>query len=58
MLHIEEGHKIEQVWEEMWWRFLLGYSTSSKTYRVWNLASGTLKEVHDMEFDENNGSQE
>jgi len=37
--------------------FLLGYSTTSKTYRVWNLASGTLKEVHDVEFDETEGSQ-
>ena len=37
---------------------LLGYSTTSKTYRVWNLASGTLEEVHDVEFDETNGSQE
>jgi transposase InsO family protein len=35
--------------------FLLGYSTTSKAYRVWNLASGTLKEVHDVEFDETNG---
>ena len=34
--------------------FLLGYSTTSKAYRVWNLASGTLKEVHDVEFDETN----
>ena len=31
--------------------FLLGYSTTSKAYRVWNLDSGTLKEVHDVEFD-------
>ena len=38
--------------------FLLGYSTTSKDYRVWNLASGTLEEVHDVEFDETNGSQE
>jgi hypothetical protein len=38
--------------------FLLGYSTNSKAYRVWNLASGTLVEVHDVEFDETNGSQE
>jgi len=37
---------------------LLGYSTTSKAYRVWNLASGTLEEVHDVEFDETNGSQE
>jgi hypothetical protein len=32
--------------------FLLGYSTISKAYRVWN------EEVHDKEFDETNGSQE
>jgi hypothetical protein len=38
--------------------FLLGYSTTSKTYRVWNLASGTFEEVDDVEFDETNGSQE
>jgi len=38
--------------------FLLGYSTTSKAYRVWNLASGTLEEVHDVEFNETNGSQE
>ena len=37
--------------------FLLGYSTTSKAYRVWNLASGTLEEVHDVEFDETKGSQ-
>jgi predicted transcriptional regulator len=38
--------------------FLLGYSTTSKAYRVLNLASGTLEEVHDVEFYETNGSQE
>jgi len=37
--------------------FLLGYSTTSKAYRVWNLGSGTLEEVHDIEFDETKGSQ-
>ena len=37
---------------------MLGYSTTSKAYRVWNLASGTLEEVYDVEFDETNGSQE
>ena len=36
--------------------FLLGYSTISKAYRVWNLDSGTLEEVHDVEFDETKGS--
>jgi hypothetical protein len=38
--------------------FLLGYSTTSEAYRVWNLASGILEEVHDVKFDETNGSQE
>jgi hypothetical protein len=38
--------------------FLFGYSTTSKAYRVWNLASGTLEEVHDVEFDETKGSQD
>ena len=37
--------------------FLLGYSTTSKAYRVWNLVSGTLEEVHDVEFDKTKGSQ-
>jgi predicted RNA-binding protein with PUA-like domain len=35
----------------------LGYSTISKAYRVWNLTNGTLEEVHDVEFDETQGSQ-
>ena len=38
--------------------FILGYSTTSKAYRVWNLDSGTLEEVHDVEFDETKGSQD
>ena len=36
--------------------FLPRYSTTSKAYRVWNLASGTLEEVHDVQFDETKGS--
>ena len=27
-------------------------------HRVWNLGSGTLEEVHDVEFDETKGSQD
>jgi hypothetical protein len=38
--------------------FLLGYSTTSKVYRVWNNSSGILEEVHDMQFNETNGSQD
>jgi hypothetical protein len=29
-----------------------------EAYRVWNLASGTLEEVHDVEFDETKSFQE
>jgi hypothetical protein len=47
--------KFEKKYDE---GFLLGYSTTSKAYRVWNLASGLLEEVHDIEFDETNGSQD
>jgi len=36
--------------------FLFGYSITGNEYRVWNLASGTLEEVHDVEFDETKGS--
>ena len=38
--------------------FLLGYLTTSKAYRVWNLASDTIVEFHDVEFDETKGSQD
>ena len=47
--------KIEKKCDE---GFLLGYCITSKAYRAWNLASGTLEEVHDVVFDETNGSQE
>jgi hypothetical protein len=47
--------KFEKKYDEV---FLLGYSTISKAYRVWNLASGTVEEVHDVEFDETKGSQD
>jgi hypothetical protein len=36
--------------------FLLGYSTTSKAYRVWNNSSGLIEEVHDVQFDETKGS--
>jgi hypothetical protein len=35
-----------------------GYSTTSKAYRVWNLVSDTLEEVHDEEFDETKDFQD
>ncbi|WVZ69170.1 LOW QUALITY PROTEIN: hypothetical protein U9M48_018003 [Paspalum notatum var. saurae] len=37
--------------------FLLGYSSKSKAYRVFNEATGFVEEAYDVEFDESNGSQ-
>ncbi|WVZ89201.1 hypothetical protein U9M48_035633 [Paspalum notatum var. saurae] len=37
--------------------FLLGYSSKSKAYRVFNNATGMIEETYDVEFDESNGSQ-
>ena len=36
--------------------FLVGYSSKSKTYRVFNHATGMVEETYDVEFDESNGS--
>jgi hypothetical protein len=37
--------------------FLLGYSSKSKAYRVFNHTAGVVEETYDVEFDETNGSQ-
>jgi hypothetical protein len=37
--------------------FLVGYSSKSKAYRVFNHAPGLIEETYDVEFDESNGSQ-
>ena len=37
--------------------FLVGYSSNSKAYRVFNHAIGLVEETYDVEFDESNGSQ-
>ena len=55
---MKKGTKLDKFEKKCDEGFLLGYSTTSKVYRVWNLASGTLEEVHDVEFDETKGSQD
>ena len=37
--------------------FLLGYSSKSKAYIVFNHATGLVEETYDVKFDESNGSQ-
>ena len=58
MLYLEERHSLGKFDKKCDEGFLLGYSTTSKAYRVCNLDSGTLEEVQDVEFDETKGSQE
>jgi len=55
---LKKGTRLSKFENKCGEGFLLGYSTTSKAYRVWNLASGTLEEVHDVEFDETKGSQD
>jgi hypothetical protein len=37
--------------------FLLGYSSKSKAYQVFNRATSVVEETYDVEFDDTNGSQ-
>jgi hypothetical protein len=55
---LKKGTKLSKFEKKCDEGFLLGYSTTSKAYRVKNSASGTLMEVYDVEFDETNGFQE
>ena len=57
MIYLEESTRLSKIDKKCDEEFLLGYSTTSKAYRIWNLASDTLEEVHDVEFDETKGSQ-
>ena len=38
--------------------FLLGYSSCSKAYRVYNKTHGIVEEAYNVEFDETNGSHD
>jgi hypothetical protein len=38
--------------------FLLGYSSNSKAYRVYNKSKGFVEEAYDVQFDETMGSQD
>jgi hypothetical protein len=58
MLYFEKGKttlKFEKKCDES---FLLGYSSNSKAYRVFNKTHGIIEEAYDVEFDETNGSQD
>jgi hypothetical protein len=55
---LKKGTRLEKFDKKCDEGFIVGYSTTSKAYRVWNLASGTFEEVHDVEFDETKGFQD
>jgi hypothetical protein len=55
---LKKGARLSKFEKKCGEGFLLGYSTTSKAYRVWNLRSGQLEDVHNVEFDETNGSQD
>jgi len=55
---LKKGTRLSKFMKKCDEGFLFGYSTTSKAYRVLNLANDTLEEVHDVEFDETNGYQE
>jgi hypothetical protein len=54
---LKKGNRLSKFEKKCDEGFLLGYSTTSKAYRVWNLTNGTLEEVHNVEVDETQGSQ-
>ena len=57
MLHIQEKEAPGKFESRCDVGFLVGYSSNSKAYRVFNNASRMIEETCVVEFDETNGSQ-
>src|SRR5688572_20617434 len=58
MLYFEKGKPASKFEKKCDEGFLLGYSSNSKAYRVFNKTHGIIEEAYDVEFDETNGSQD
>jgi hypothetical protein len=58
MLYFEKGCRLSKFQNKCDEGFLLGYSSNSKAYRVFNKTHGIIEEAYDVEFDETNGSQD
>ena len=54
MLHLQEETTPWQVQRRCDISFMVGYSASSKAYRVYNESTGIVEETYDVEFDESN----
>ena len=57
MLHLQKRQHLGKFHRRCDIGFLIGYSSKSKAYRVFNHATGLIEETYDVEFDESNGSQ-
>ena len=57
MLHLQEAATPRKFQRHCDIGFLVGYSSNSKAYRVFNHATGLVEETYDVEFDESNGYQ-
>ena len=57
MLHLQKRQHLGKFQRRCDIGFLVGYSSKSKAYRVFNHATGLVKETYDVEFDESNGFQ-
>jgi hypothetical protein len=58
MLYLRKGSRLSKFEKKCDEGFLLGYSSNSKAYRVFNKTHGIIEEAYDVEFDETNGSQD
>jgi Ser-tRNA(Ala) deacylase AlaX len=58
MLYSQEGNSVIKFQSKCDEGFLLGYSSCSKAYRVYNKSISVVEETCDIEFDETNGSHE
>ena len=57
MLHLQKRQHLGKFQRCCDIGFLVGYSSKSKAYRVFNHVIGLVEETYDVEFDESNGSQ-
>ena len=55
---LRKGTRLSKFQSKIDEGFLLGYSSNSKAYRVYNKTHGIVEEVYDVEFDETQGSHE
>jgi hypothetical protein len=55
---LRKGSRLSKFQSKCDERFLLGYSSNSKAYRVYNKSKGFVEEAYDVQFDETMGSRD